>query len=375
MTVSKPGPNQAPLRWGILGAAEIARKNFKAIQLSGNCVVTGVASREPARCAEFIKVCHAETLGQPAPKAFASYEALLDSAEVDAVYIPLPTGRRKEWVLRAAAAGKHVVCEKPCAVTVADLEEMTGACRRHRVQFMDGVMFVHSERLRRMREALEDGVSVGPLRRVTSAFTFGAPPEFPATNIRAQSELEPHGCLGDLGWYNIRLSLWAMDWRLPLQVSGRLHAEMRGAGSPAPVPAEFSGEMLYEDGVSASFHCSFVSEIQQWALLSGRRGYLHTLDFVLPFAGRELAFDVVSSSYSIRGCDFSMAPGRRTIAVPEWSHGQPNAQESNLYRNFANQVQSGTLNDHWPEQALRTQQVMEACLASARADGKLVKVR
>ena len=375
MNPSNNSPTPRQLRWGILGAAEIARKNFKAVQLAGNSVVTGVASRDPARCAEFIKLCQAETPGHAAPTAFSSYEALLDSPEVDAVYIPLPTGRRKEWVLRAAAAGKHIICEKPCAVTVADLEEMLAACRQHRVQFMDGVMFVHSERLRRMGETLRDGVSAGPLRRMISAFSFGAPAEFGATNIRAQSDLEPQGCLGDLGWYNIRLSLWAMDWRLPLRVTGRLHSEMRGEGSPAPVPAEFSGEMLYEDGVSASFYCSFLAENQQWAILSGTRGYVHVLDFVLPFAGRELSFDVVNSSYRIQGCDFSMAPGKRTISVPEWSHGDANAQESNLYRNFANQVLSGTLNDHWPEQALKTQQVLEACLTSARADGTPVMVR
>ena len=71
------------------------------------------------------------------------------------VYIPLPTGIRKEWVLRAARAGKHVVCEKPCAVSVRDLVEMLEACRRHRVQFMDGVMFMHSRRLELMRKRSE----------------------------------------------------------------------------------------------------------------------------------------------------------------------------------------------------------------------------
>jgi len=85
------------------------------------------------------------------PLAYGSYEELLDATDVDAIYIPIPTGVRKEWVIRAAQAGKHVLCEKPCAVTVADLEEMIDACRRHRVQFMDGVMFMHSRRLERVR--------------------------------------------------------------------------------------------------------------------------------------------------------------------------------------------------------------------------------
>jgi predicted dehydrogenase len=71
---------------------------------------------------------------------------------VDAVYIPLPTGLRKEWVLRAAAAGKHVLCEKPCGLSLAEVREMTDACRENRVQFMDGVMFMHNPRMRRLRE-------------------------------------------------------------------------------------------------------------------------------------------------------------------------------------------------------------------------------
>ncbi len=71
--------------------------------------------------------------------------------EVDAVYMPLPTALRKQWVLRAAEAGKHVVCEKPCAASVADLQEMLTACRYNRVQFMDGVMFTHSRRMESLR--------------------------------------------------------------------------------------------------------------------------------------------------------------------------------------------------------------------------------
>ena len=74
----------------------------------------------------------------------------------------LPTGLRKEWVLRAAAAGKHVLCEKPCALSLADLREMTGACQKNRVQFMDGVMFMHNPRLRRLREILDDGTDHRP---------------------------------------------------------------------------------------------------------------------------------------------------------------------------------------------------------------------
>jgi predicted dehydrogenase len=91
---------------------------------------------------------------------------------VDAVYVPLPTGLRKEWVVRAAKAGKHVVCEKPCAVNAVILEEMLSACRKNNVQFMDGVMFMHSQRLARVRETLDDGASVGQIKRIVVAIQF-----------------------------------------------------------------------------------------------------------------------------------------------------------------------------------------------------------
>ena len=209
------------LRWGILGAANIARKNWKAIWNSKNGRVAAVASRDLRRSRRFIKECQAQAPFRPAPRALGSYEELLAAPDVDAVYIPLPTGIRGHWVKRAAEAGKHVVCEKPCATSVAELAEMLDACRRNQVQFMDGVMFMHSRRLERIREVLDDGQTVGPIRRITSAFTFRADEEFFASNIRAQSELEPHGCLGDLGWYCIRFALWAMNWKLPQRVTGQ----------------------------------------------------------------------------------------------------------------------------------------------------------
>lgn len=363
--------NPPKLRWGILGAAEIARKNWKAIREASD-VIVAVASRDGERARRFIAECQGEVPFDTAPAALGSYAALLERTDIDAVYIPLPTGVRKEWVVRAANAGKHIVCEKPCACNVADLNEMLEACRRNGVQFMDGVMFVHSRRLERMREALEDGKSVGQIRRIQSAFSFRAPEEFYSTNIRAHSALEPHGCLGDLGWYCIRFALWAMKWKQPRQVCGRLLDGLGRKDSPAPVPTEFSGELLFEGGASAGFYCSFVTELEQWARVSGTVGSLRADDFVLPFSGSELSFEVHRASFRVHGCDFDMKPETRRIAVAEHSHGKAGAQEVNLFSNFAAAVRSGRLNEHWPEVALKTQQVLNACLDSANAGGKPV---
>lgn len=362
------------LRWGILSTAQIARKNWSAIRHSGNSTVVAVASRDVEKSRRFIADCQADAPMAAVPQAFGSYEELLVSKDVDAVYIPLPTALRKEWVLRAAAAGKHVVCEKPCGGTVADLREMLAACRQHQVQFIDGVMFMHSARLPKMRAVLNDGTSIGAIKRITSSFSFAAPPDFFAGNIRARSELEPLGCLGDLGWYNIRFALWAMNWQLPRRATGRFLTESTAPGSRAAVPSEFSGELFFDDGVTSSFYCSFITANEQTATISGTKGYLRVADFVVPFFGSQAAFEVNNTVLNTRDCDFNMEAHASRVAVSEYGNSHPTAQESNLFRNVAAQVRTGRLNESWLEMALQTQQVMEACLESARADGRMVDV-
>jgi predicted dehydrogenase len=309
--------SQTKLRWGILSTAQIARKNWKAIRNTGNATVVAVASRDVERSRQFIESCQAEATMGAVPKAYGRYEELLADREVDAVYIPLPTGLRKEWVLRAAAAGKHIVCEKPCATSVAELGEMLEACRRHKVQFMDGVMFMHSRRLEAIRGVLDNPSDFGQMRRITSSFSFLADEGFFRSNIRASSALEPLGCLGDLGWYCIRFALWARGEQLPRRVSGRILSEVASAGSPAPVPTEFSGELFFEDGVSGSFCCSFRAHDEQWVTVSGTKGCLRVSDFVLPFFGSESAIELTNASYQVAGCDFNMEERRRRIAVAE----------------------------------------------------------
>jgi len=363
------------LRWGILSTAQIARKIWQAIRRSGNGVVAAVASRDLARSQKFISECQSEVPFARPPRAVGSYEELLAAPDLNAIYIPLPTGIRKKWVVRAAAAGKHVLCEKPCGVTVAEVKEMTEACRRHKVQFMDGVMFMHTKRLQKMRAVLDDGKTVGETRRVSSAFQFNTDKNFYATNIRADSHLEPLGCLGDQGWYCIRIALWAMKWQLPEKVSGRILSSVAKRKGEAPVLTEFSGELFFKNGATSDFYCSFVTALEQRVNIIGTQGYLSMSDFVLPFKGDALAFESGSMDYHFHGCNAYMQPRPRRWQVREHSHSHPTAQEVNMIRNFANRVRSGRLDSFWPEISLKTQQVMNACLQSARADGRVVKVR
>jgi len=361
-------------RWGILGAADIARKNWQAIRNASNCTLTAVASRDLEKCRRFVAQCQSHVAFSPPPQVCGSYEELLSLDSVDAVYLPLPTVVRKPWAIRAAEAGKHVLVEKPVGATADDVREILAACRRNGVQFMDGVMFLHSRRLDRIREALDDGSSVGQVQRIASHFAFPGSDEFFQHDIRTHSDLEPLGCLGDLGWYNIGFTLWVLNWQLPAQVCGHILTEHRRSDSPEPVPSDFSAELFYPDGVSATFCCSFRTANEQWAHVSGTEGSLYIPDFVLPHYGSEVAFDLMKPAFNVRGCDFNMEEHTRRIAVSEYSNSDENSQEANMFRHFAQWALSGKPDPYWGEIALKTQQVLDACLRSARSAGRIMAV-
>ena len=353
------------LRWGILSAANIARKNWKAIHRSGSSVVVAVASRSLERSREFIHDCQVESPFPTPPRALDSYEELIASKDVDALYVPLPTGLRKEWVLRAAAAGKHVICEKPCGLSAADVREMIDACRSNRVQFMDGVMFMHNPRLKRIREALDDSSSMGEIKRVMSGFSFFMDEKTADSNVRLDSRLEPAGSLGDLGWYCVRFALWAMRWKLPREVSGRILSQAGSTRSPAPVPIDFSGELIFENAASLGFYTSFHAEYQNWVHVSGTKGYLRLADFVHPLSDHEPAFELNRNEVRVKCCECG-AKHTDASAINQQTH---------MIRNFVSQVQSGRLNEEWPDMALKTQQVIDACLESARGGGAAVPIK
>ncbi len=362
-------------RWGILGTAGIARKHWRGIRSVPGATITAVASRTIEGAERFIRECSASVPYANEIAAVAPYEALLDRDDVDAVYIPLPTGMRHHWVIRAAEKGKHVLAEKPAALDSFQVKEMLHACKQHKVQYMDGVMFMHSARLPMLRQLLDDRANVGRLRRMTSQFTFAGDHEFRTRNIRVDSRLEPHGCLGDLGWYCIRMFLWVMKGNLPLFVRARMLSSLHGEGSPVAVPGEFSAELLFDEGVSGSFYNSFVTENQQWLHLSGESGYVTVPDFVLPYHGAEVAATVGNDKFMIHGCEFHMENHLRRYAVREASSALPGAQEVRLIEEFSRLVNSGVLDPQWPEWTLSTQRVLDACWKSATNNGAEVEIR
>lgn len=152
-----------PINFGILGCADIARKVSRAIALAPNSALLAVASRSLDKAHRF-----AAANGFPADAhVYGSYHDLLDDPYVDAVYVPLPTSLHVEWAVAAAEKGKHVLLEKPVALSAAEFDVIVGACEKSGVQFMDGTMWMHHPRTARMKEFLRDRSAFGQLKTVS----------------------------------------------------------------------------------------------------------------------------------------------------------------------------------------------------------------
>ncbi|MEC8474002.1 MAG: Gfo/Idh/MocA family oxidoreductase [Planctomycetota bacterium] len=361
-------------RWGFLSTAGIGRKNWKAIHLSGNGRVSAVASRSVEKAQGFIDECSAEVPQRESVTAVGSYEELLSREDVDAVYVPLPTGIRKQWVVAAAKAGKHVLCEKPAAVNEEEVQEMVDACNEAGVQFMDGVMFDHSKRLVKIREILKSGEVVGKARRISTHFSFSGDASFQESNIRTDAILEPHGCLGDLGWYCIRFTLWAAGLEMPTKLSARTLTWLAGTESEAEVPGEFSAELHFPNDVTASFYCSFLTVNQQTAMISGDQGFLSVDDFVLPFYDGEASWTEHQHVLDIDNCRWNFRRHSDRKAIAEYPSGEPNASEVNMVRTFAEYANSGKVDPFYPDLTLKTQRIIDACRRSDAAGGELVEL-
>ena len=153
------------LRFGILSTAKIGRELVvPAIQDAENCVVTAVASRDLAKA-------RAMADRFSVPHAFGSYEEMLASDTIDAVYIPLPTSQHVEWSVKAADAGKHVLCEKPIALDAGEISALISARDRNRVLISEAYMVTYSPVWRKVRALVAEG-AIGRLRHVQGAFTY-----------------------------------------------------------------------------------------------------------------------------------------------------------------------------------------------------------
>lgn len=180
------------VQWGILGCARIAATALiPGIRGSANGEVLAVASRDLTKAKEY-----ARKFG--IPRAYGSYEELLDDAEIQAVCVPLPNSLHKEWTLKAAEKGKHVLCEKPIACCEVDAQEMDEACRQHGVLLMEAFAQRFHPQYLRAQELIQEG-RIGRILRITTAMSRSL---YPAEDIRMNPKLGG-GALMDLGCYCI----------------------------------------------------------------------------------------------------------------------------------------------------------------------------
>jgi D-xylose 1-dehydrogenase (NADP+, D-xylono-1,5-lactone-forming) len=226
---------EAPVKWGILSTADINRKVIPGAHASEKADLIAVASRDQRRAEEYAREWEIE-------RAYGSYEALLDDADVEAVYISLPNTLHCEWSIRAMEAGKHVLCEKPMSRHVGDVESAFDAAESNGRILMEAFMYRHNPQTTRLRQLVDEG-AVGDLRLVRSCFSYSL---YDADNIRLRTDVEG-GSLMDVGCYCVSGSrLLAGE---PEQVYGQQFV------GPSGTDWVFSGTMRLSGDVFAQFDC------------------------------------------------------------------------------------------------------------------------
>lgn len=249
--------SHSPLRIGILGTANIARAFVKGVQPSSRVKVVGVASRDGSKAERF-----ASEVG--APRSYNSYEALLADSEIDAIYNPLPNSLHAPWSIRAAEAGKHVLCEKPLAATAAEARAMFEAAKRNGVHVVEGYPYRAQPQTLKLRELLDAG-TIGSVQLLQASFGFTLSD---APNIRLDPSLAG-GALMDVGSYCVSLALLVAKAR-PSRVSAQ--AQWTDSGVDRTVFATLE----FPSGLLAQVSCSFATALHRQALIVGTGGVLQT---------------------------------------------------------------------------------------------------
>ena len=316
------------LRWGILGVAKINERLLPAFAKAANAELVGIASRSLEKAKEAARAAGI-------PKAFGSYQALLDDPQIDAVYNPLPNTLHDEWTRKAAERGKHVLCEKPLTPTAREAEALVAFCHARNIKLMDGFMWPHHPRTRQMKELLQSG-QLGRVDRVTGAFTFQLPMD-PA-NIRLQ-EGTAGGSLLDVGCYPVYGIRWAFGEE-PVKVWAAARFQFG-------VDVAMSATLWFADGRLANFDCGFVHPFRQWLEIVGEKGTLTVPEMWVPR----------KATYTVQDAD-----GANAKEYVVEGHDQIQC----MLEDFGRYV----LDDKpvWPapEEAIQSAKVMDALLTSAR---------
>jgi predicted dehydrogenase len=322
----------ATVRWGVLSTANIGRKAVNpAIQASRNGDLVAVASRTAAAakaCADAADI----------PRHYGSYQALLDDPEVDAVYVPLPNGLHREWTVRAAEAGKHVLCEKPLAISAADCRTMEAAATANGVQLMEAFMYRFHPQTERVLELIDAG-AVGEPRHIRSSFSFLLRrPE----DIRWSAELGG-GALMDVGCYCVNVSR-TLAGAEPVEV------QAWATWGPTGVDEQLAGTLRFANDVVAQLDCSLTMGRHETYEISGTEGRLQVPAAFLPGTG-------TASILESHGNETQ----RHTIAGAD--------EYVLMVEHFADCVLRQLPPRYGADEAARNMAVIEALLKSARDGG------
>jgi predicted dehydrogenase len=233
------GPDARAIRWGLLGTGRITRKLLAGAATSASASVVAVGSRSQARADTF-------AAANGLARAHGSYEALLADPDVDAVYISLPNSLHHPWTMRAIAAGKHVLCEKPYTRRPAEVGEAFDAADAAGLVLSEAFMWRHHPQAARLLEILPE---LGPLEVIRATFSFVLDD---TADVRLRSDLDG-GSLMDVGCYCVSGA------RL---LAGEEPAEVFGVatGNAGGVDRRFTGILRFPGGTVAEFTCGFTAD-------------------------------------------------------------------------------------------------------------------
>lgn len=249
------------IRWGLLSTARINRHLIPVLRASKQGQLAAVASRDPHTAQEYARQWDI-------PQAFGSYQALLDSGSVDAVYIGLPNHLHAEWTIKALQAGKHVLCEKPFATSLEEVDAMISASRQHRRVLAEALMYRHHPQTMRVKELL-DAHKLGEISLVRGKFSF----RLDATqDVRLVPEFGG-GSLWDVGGYPVSYAQLVFG-EAPVEVFGMQETGRSG------VDVTFTGLLRYASGKLAQVASSFLTPYHQSIEICGHAG---TLELNRPF--------------------------------------------------------------------------------------------
>lgn len=269
------------INWGLLSTARINRALIRPLRASKRTRLLGVASRS---------LSAAETYAREwrIPRAYGSYDDLLADPEIDVVYNPLPNHLHAEWTVKALRAGKHVLCEKPLAITLNEVDAIIAASQETGRIATEAFMYRHHAQTLKVKQLVDSG-RIGQLQNIKGAFSFTLSRP---NDIRFVKEYGG-GSLWDVGCYPISFARMIVGEE-PLEVFG---SQVTGPGG---CDESFYGQMRFGNGVHAQFDCGFKSQSRSYIEIVGTEGTIQIPSPFKPEARSEITLTRERKSSRIR---------------------------------------------------------------------------